>query len=671
MSKAARSKVSGRPSDNRRDEVLSMNKSVTQKVTEAESTRLGYLPAYLQVILVVLTSIGILLAVSFVFHVGEVRRVFSHYTYFYTLITIFLSLAFLVLPARKKDQKNVPWYDLAIASIVFGIGFYFTLHSWEILLIGWARPSLLNFILASILLLAVLEGARRTGGLIFFSLVLLLTLYPLFADEMPGILRGVSWSLNNTVGLHVFGSEGLLGVPSRVMGGFIFGFLIFAGVMIASGAGEFFMKLALGLLGRKRGGPAKVAVIASALFGSLSGSALSNIVGTGTFTIPLMKRTGFPPHYAGAIEACASTGGVLMPPVMGAVAFIMAVMLGEPYSTIMLVAIIPAILYYYGMLVQVDLHAAKHRFSGLPREEIPSLRATLKEGWPFLFVIIFLIWGLGFMWWEAKAPLYASGVMLLLSFTRRETMMTPKRIVASIATIGKLVAQTQAVLLPIGLIIVGLGVTGVSARFTGAAIALAGENVALLLIIGAATCYLLGMSGMLAPAYIFLAVTLAPALITAGGLDRLAVHLFIAYYSMLSLITPPVAIGAFLAATLADAPNMKTGFASMRIGIVLLIIPFFFVFNPALVLRGGSLIESLYLFIQCLVGIALLGAGFEGYLWKVGNLVWLVRLLFVASGFLIAFPDLNSTLIGLLFLPFAALTIFVSRKYEAKFSTKT
>jgi len=647
-----------------------MNKNVTPKVVQAEATRQGHLPTYLQVILVVLTSIGVILSVLFIFHIGGVRGVFSHYTYFYTLITVFLSISFLILPARKKDRTKVPWYDLVAASLVFGVGLYFTLNSWNILLIGWGRPSLLNFLLACFMLLAVLEGARRTGGLIFFGIATVLTFFPLFADAMPGIMRGVSWSLNHTVGLHVFGSEGLLGVPSRVMGGYIFGFLVFAGVMIASGAGQFFMQLALGLLGKKRGGPAKVAVIGSAFFGSLSGSALSNIAGTGAFTIPLMKRLGYPAHYAGAIEACASTGGVLLPPVMGAVAFVMAVMLGVPYVTIMVVAIVPSVLFYYGLLLQIDLYAAKHGLSGLPKEELPSLWATLKEGWPFLFVIAFLIWGLGFMWWEAQAPYYASLVMVLLSFTSRETMMTPKKIFETIATIGRLVAQTQAVLLPIGLIIVGLGATGVSARLTGAAIGLAGDNVILLLIIGALTCYLLGMTGMLAPAYIFLAVTLAPALITAGGLNPLAVHFFIAYYAMLSLITPPVALGAFLAATLADAPNMKTAFTCMRLGIVLLIIPFFFVYNPALVLQGGSIFETLYLFIQCLLGIALISAGFEGYLWKVGNLVWLARPLLVVGGFLIAFPNLNSTLIGLLFLPFAALITFVIRKYKAKPSTE-
>lgn len=626
-----------------------------QKVDVAESTRYENLPKFLKVIFVVLSSVGVGLAVLFIYRFPIMRLIFVDYGYYYLLIALYLSCAFLVLPARKKD-RSVPWFDLVAASLVFGIGFYFFLHSWEIMLIGWVPPSLTNFLLACILVFAVLEGARRMGGQIFLAVATVLTLYPLIADYMPGLLWGLSFPVVETAGLHVFGSEGLMGLPSRVMGNFIIGFLVFAGVLIASGAGSFFLRLASALLGRFRGGPAKVAVISSAFFGSLSGSALSNIAATGSFTIPMMKRQGYPPHYAGAVEACASTGGVLMPPVMGTVAFVMAVMLGIEYVVVMIVAAIPSILYFYGILIQVDAYAARVGLSGLPKEEIPSLSQTLREGWPFLFVLAFLVWGLAYMRWEAQAPFYASALMFLLSFTRRETMMTPKRIVETLAMMGKLITQTMAAILPIGLIVVGLTATGVSAAFTGAAVSLGGENILVLLAIGAITCYILGMTGLLAPAYIFLAVTMAPAIISAGELNPLAVHLFVAYYAMLSLITPPVALGAFLGATIAGAQAMRTAFQAVRLGVVIFFIPFFFVFNPALILQGPSLLETLYLFLQCLLGIALIAAGLEGYLWKVGKVGLLARPLLGLAGFLIAFPDLNTTLIGV---PLALLIIVV------------
>jgi len=626
-----------------------------QKVEVAEITRYESLPASLKVLFIVLSSVGVGLAVFRIFHFSIMGHTLLDYGYYYLLIAIYLSCAFLILPARKKDRR-VPWFDLVAIILVFGIAFYFFLNSWEIMIRGWVPPSLSNFLLACILSLAVLEGARRMGGKIYLTIAILIGLYPLFADYMPGVLWGRSFSIIETVGLHVFGSEGLVGLPSRVMGDLIIGFLIFAGVLIASGAGDFFMKLATAVLGRFRGGPAKVAVVASGFFGSLSGSALSNVASTGSFTIPTMKRLGYPSHYAGAIEACASTGGVLMPPVMGAVAFIMCVVLGVEYAVIMVAAAVPAILYYWGLLLQVDLYAARAGLSRLPQEEIPSIRQTLREGWPFLFVLAFLVWGLAYMRWEAQAPFYASALMILLSFIRKETRLTPKRIVETITMIGKLVAQTMAIVFPIGFIIVGLTSTGVSAALTAAVVSLGGENIFIILVMGAIACYILGMIGLLAPAYIFLAVTLAPSVIVAGGLNELSVHLFIMYYAMLSLITPPVALAAFFAATIAGANAMRTAFHAMRLGIVLYFIPFFFVFNPALVLQDASLLETLWLFIQCLLGIALIAAGLEGYLWKVGKVGWLARLLLCLAGFLIAFPDLNTTLIGV---PLALLIIAV------------
>jgi len=364
---------------------------------------------------------------------------------------------------------------------------------------------------------------------------------------------------------------------------------------------------------------------------------MANIVATGSFTIPAMKKLGYPSHYAGAIEAVASTGGVLMPPVMGTIAFIMTVLTEIPYSVIISAAIIPAVLYYYGLLVQVDAYAAKVGLRGLPREQIPSLLKTLKEGWSFVIVLVFLVLGLVVWEWGVKAPIYASGLMLLLSFKSRGSMMTPRGIIGAVTTIGSLITYTVAVLLPMGFIMLGLEKTGTLTAFTAHIAFVAGTNVVVALLIAVVICYLLGMAGITLIPYIVLAVIAVPPLVATTGLDQLALHLFLMYYLLMAWITPPVCISAFIAAALAGASPMRTGWLSMRLAVVLYFIPFFFVFNPALILVG-PLSETLYLFALCLVGIWILASGLEGYLVKVGRLSLWSRPLLVAGGFMIALP---------------------------------
>jgi TRAP transporter 4TM/12TM fusion protein len=369
---------------------------------------------------------------------------------------------------------------------------------------------------------------------------------------------------------------------------------------------------------------------------------------------------GYPPHYAAAIEAVASTGGVIMPPVMGTIAFIMTIITNIPYSIIITAAIIPAILYYYGLLVQVDAYAAKAGLRGLPREDIPPILKTLKEGWPFIAAMALLVFGLVGADWGVLAPIYASALMFLLSFTSRKTMMTPRRFIGALATIGNLVIYTIAVLLPMGFIMQGLNVTGTLTALTGKIALLGGTNVVLALLIAVAICYLVGMAGITLIPYIVVAVIIIPPLVTTTGLNQLALHLFLMYYLLTAWITPPVAISAFVAAALAGAPPMKTGWLSMRLAAVLYFIPFFFVFNPALILEG-PLWETLYLFILCLLGIWILASGLEGYLIKVGRLSLWERPLLIIGGFLIAFPEWRSSIIGAV-LTVLLITVILIRK---------
>ena len=592
----------------------------------------------------VLCVAGIGVSVFYVFGFNISGVVLVDKAFYFFLIACYLPCAFLILPMRKSE-KRLPPYDILAAVLAFGISTLFYFKAADISLYGWVHLPFYYYVLALILCLLVLEAGRRMGGSIYVGVCVVFGLYPIFAGHMPGVLWGMSSSPLRTVGLNVFGGEGIIGLPSQVIGDILIGFLLFSGILMVSGAGGFFLDIAMALCGRFRGGPAKVAVISSAFFGSLSGSAISNVVSTGSFTIPAMKRLGYPPHYAGAIEACSSTGGVLMPPVMGAVAFVMAAFLGIDYADIIIAATIPAILYYYGLLVQVDAYAARVGLRGLPKEEIPSFWGGLKKGWPFVFVLVFLIWGLVYMKWETMAPYYATGVMFVLSFYNKKGMMTPKRIVELLGTIGVLITQAVAIMLPIGFVISGLTVTGVAASLTGSLIALGQENVFLILIIGMVVCYILGMAGMLTAAYIFLAVTMAPAVIELGHLNVLSVHLFILYYAMLSAFTPPVAAAAFVAAAIAGASPMKVGVQSMRLGVVIYFIPFFFVYSPALIMQG-PILDVVIQFVLCLIGILLIAGGIEGYLIKVGRIGVLERIFLIIAGALIAFPEYRTSYIG-------------------------
>jgi len=604
-----------------------------------EVTRYTGLAGWQKTIFLTLATLGIAVAVIYLFGISFQGAVLVNAEYYWLFIGLFMTCVFLILPGRKKD-KGIPWYDWIAAAATFGISFYIFLNAYELAVTGWK-----NIPLGIIIWILLMEGGRRTGGPIYLAVILILGLYPLFAAYMPGIFEGISFSFTQTITAHVFRFEGLMGIATKVVAEIILGFLVFAGVLIATGGADFFLNLAMGILGRFRGGPAKVAVLSSGFFGSLSGSVFSNIVATGSVTIPAMKKTGYPPHYAGAIEACASTGGVLMPPVMGAVAFVMCVVIGIDYSAVIVAAAIPAILYYFGLLMQVDAYAAKTGLTGMRREEIPSMKRTLIQGWPFVAVLVFLVWGLLWMRWQYMTPWYAAALMVVLSFWRKETMMTPKRLLNTLVITGRLITQTAGIILPIGFVVSGLTITGVTGSFTAGLVTLGGGNIFLVLIVGVIACYIMGMAGLSIVAYIFLAVTLAPAVVEIANLNVLATHLFIIYYAMLAGITPPVAASAFLAGTMAGAHPMTTAFRAMRLGVVIYFIPFFFVFNPALILEGPPL-EALYLFILCLIGIVFIAGGVEGYLLKFGLVRMGARLPLVIAGVLIGFPEWWTTIAG-------------------------
>jgi TRAP transporter 4TM/12TM fusion protein len=598
------------------------------------------LPLVIRLYILATSAAGIAISVNYIFSIYPMLDL----TYYFLLMLMFLPVVFLLTPAHRKE-RNVGWLSYGPAVLTLGIFVFLTYMSRELAFQTWIPANSWQLAVAITVFLIVMEAARRTGGIIFLIIVAIFALYPVYAEYLPGVLWGPPMSFGRTIAFNVYSSDALLGVVTRVVGETLIGFLILAALLGPTGAADFCLKLAMALMGTARGGPAKVAVLSSGFFGSLSGSIFANVVSTGAITIPSMRRAGFPNYYAGALEACASTGGMLMPPVMGAVAFIMADFTNTEYGVIVVAAALPSILYYFGLYCHVDAYSAKAGLAGLPRAELPTLSQTLKDGWPFLAVLGFLVWGLVFMRWERLAPFYACALLLALSFVKKSLRLRLEKIPEILLEISKLLSQTMALLLPTSFILGGLMATGVAPNIASELVRLGGENVALVLIIGVGICLLFGMLGMIVAAYLMLALTLAPALEQIGGFNTLAIHLFIAYYSMLAAITPPVALAAFIASRISDSDPMLTSWHACRLGIVLYFIPVFFLFQPALILQGSWLDTAIWLPIN-VVAIMLIAAASEGRLWRFGLLRMWSRVVLFVGALLIGFPSWQSTLAG-------------------------
>ena len=625
-----------------------------------------------------LAAVGSVLAsIYIIFGLGNVFGWFIplETQYFYVMLGLLLPLAFLVYPATKSAIAHVPWYDIVLAAASFGIPAWFVFMGNEILDGGWEYTAPQEaVILCYIFWALILEAGRRAGGMAIFLICLVISLYPVFMNVAPGFLSGNPIAINITATFHVFGTESILGIPMTAFANLVVGFLVFGVALQYTGGGAFFLNLAFALLGKRRGGPAKVAIFASGLMGSMSGSVITNVLTTGVMTIPAMKRVGFRPTYAAGVEACASTGGVLMPPVMGATAFVMATFIEVPYSEIIIAAAFPSLLYYLGLFMQIDAYSARHNMKGLPAEELPSFIQVLKEGWYFIAVFVLLIVMLLYMQREAQAPYYATALLIAINQFSKQHRWNFKRLMQFVEGVGLLFAELAAILAAIGLIIGALTLTGKIGSITYTLVALAGDSVILLLVMGALTSFVLGIGMTVTAAYLFLAVTLAPAL-TQGGLNVMAVHLFMLYWGMISFITPPVAIGAFAAASVAGANGMKTGFEAMRLGSIIYFVPFFFVLNPALIGIGTPFHVSV-VFGAALIGVVLISASLQGYLIgagtlsRTGALEWPLRVMLFVAGLVMALPggklvgfsnlELNSTA-AIMGLPAIAIVWWMNR----------
>lgn len=598
-----------------------------------------------------LSMVGVILAVNQVFNFGFfVGFVLLDNRYLYLLGGLFLALVFLAYPWRAAaNRPSVDVWDWVLAAVALVIGLVLAWNAERIISEGWEfAPPDWGIWVSAVLWVLIVEATRRTGGLVIALIVALFSLYPVFADIMPGPISGLAQSLPDTLAYHILSGESSFGIPMRAFGELVVGFIVFGVALNHTGGGRFFNDLAFALVGGWRGGAAQVGVISSGLQGSISGSVISNVISSGVVTIPAMRRTGFSARYAGGVEAVASTGGVLMPPVMGSTAFVMASFLNLPYMEIAIAAAIPAILYYFGLMVQVDAYAVRNGLKGLPRHELPRAGAVLREGWIYILVFVVLVVVMVRDNQEALGPFIATAVLLVLNQLHPRHRLDGRRWLALLAATGRALAELVAVLLGVGLIVGAFAVTGLAGTLVNDLVFLAGGSVAMLLVMGALTSFIFGMGMTVTACYIFLAITLAPALVRAG-LDPLAVHLFIMYWGMVSFITPPVALGAFAAASIARTSSFAVGFTAMRLGSVIYFLPFFFVLNPALILKGSPG-EIALVVATAAVGVALIASALQGHLAGVGTMRGLTggiaRVLMAAGGFALALPGGPLTGIG-------------------------
>lgn len=551
-----------------------------------------------------------------------------------------LALVFLHYPASKKAKRGpLPWYDAVLALVGFVAGWYVAFDFADISSRLFEAP-LKGIVTASIFLLLTLEGLRRTVGSPLVIILIFFIVYALVGHLVPGALQTREVQLGRMIYYLGIDTSGLFGLIMLVGVSVVIPFLFFGQLLHASGGAGFFNDLSLGLMGRYRGGAAKISIVASSLFGTISGVVVSNILATGVITIPLMKRTGFKPAQAAAIEATASNGGQLMPPVMGAVAFVMADFLERPYSEIVIAALVPSILYYVALFIQADLEAGKHGITRIPDSEIPPLRPVLRSGLifavPFAVLIYLLFWANREAEYAALvASLAVAAIGLFIGYQKRR--MTLRTLFDALVQTGIASLDILMIAAAAGFIAGILQATGLSFALTLLLVKLGGTNLVLLLIIAALLCIVLGMGMPTIGVYVLLAVLVAPSLVELG-FSKLATHMFILYLGMMSMVTPPVAIGAYFAASLAGAEPMRTCFIAMRFGWTAYIIPFLFMFSPSLLLlESTSFGETGVAIVTAVAGVWLTSIGMVGYLFR--EMPRWARAGFVMAGIALLIPD--------------------------------
>ncbi|WP_114965098.1 TRAP transporter permease [Alkalilacustris brevis] len=552
------------------------------------------------------------------------------------ILGLSMAVAFVSMPLRRSALRDrLPWYDAVAAIACLGAVGYIVLYYPQMVNLIFMGP--MNIWLPGVIMtLLLLEALRRATGWALVIIISVFLLYALFGNLVPGRMQGRAQSFEVLAGYMALDSNGILGIPMAVAGTVVVAFILFGQLLNVSGGSNFFTDAALLVMGRFRGGAMKIAVLASALFGSVSGSAVANVVGTGVVTIPLIKRDGYPSHKAGAIEAVASTGGQLMPPVMGAAAFLMAEFLGVPYTNIVLAALAPSLLYYVALFIQADLEAAKLGISSVPKSRIPP-RSEVLTGLHFLFAFVVLMYALFSLNWQPeRAAMAAAASVIVTSLVLGYRKARPglDTIIGAVPKTGFSVVEILLISGASGIVIGVLNVTGLSFNLTYALVQIGAGSMIALLALSALVCIVLGMGLPTLGVYVLLAALVAPALIQTG-IEPIAAHLYVLYFGMMSMITPPIAMAAFAAASIARAAPMATGFAAMRFGWSAYVIPVLFVFSPSLLMIGAPLQIGLALF-TAVIGVWLVSAALAGFMAE--RMTPFVRVLFGSFGMLALLP---------------------------------
>lgn len=568
-----------------------------------------------------------------------------------------LALIFILFPARKKPgvkRNKVPFYDVLLSILAIGVGIYWPLLIDELVLrVG--RVSSLDLIVGILAILLTLEAARRAVGIPITIIASAFLVYAFFGPHFPGFLAHRGQDLESIVQLMFFTTDGILGTPISVSATFIFVFLLFGSFLVKTGVGNYFNDLAVVLAGRSIGGPAKVAIFSSALQGTISGSSVANVVGSGSYTIPMMKKLGYRKEFAGGVEAAASTGGQIMPPIMGAAAFLMVEFIGGiTYWEIAKAAAIPALLYFTGIWIMTHFEAKRVGLSGMSEDQIPDRKATLKKIYlllPILGIIVFLLIGIPTM----KAALLGIVLTIIVSAFDKSTRLGLKDMIHALVDGARTALAVAAATACAGIIVGVVVKTGLGLSLATGLINAAGGNILLTLIFTMFAALVLGMGSPTTANYVITSTIAAPAIITLLMLDNpdatvpivvaVSAHLFVFYFGIIADITPPVALAAFAASGISGGDPIKTGVVSAKLAIAAFIIPYMFVFNPAMLMMGASLPEILWVVTTAIIGMIAIGAGMIGYWYRKCN--WIERLLAVVTGLLLIYPETISDIVGL------------------------
>lgn len=562
-----------------------------------------------------------------------------------------LALIFLLFPAKKKNsgvKNKVAWYDMIFAALSVIVGAY-----WPVMIdqlvnrVG--RLNDLDFFVGLLAVLLVLEATRRTVGLPITIIALIFIGYALFGPYMPGELAHRGLEIERLVQTLFFTTEGILGTPIGVSSTFIFLFLLFGSFLIKTGVGEYFNDLAIATAGRRMGGPAKVAIFSSALQGTISGSSVANVVTSGAFTIPMMKNLGYRKEFAGAVEAASSTGGQIMPPIMGAAAFLMAEFIGIPYIEIAKAAVIPAILYFAGIWIVTHFEAKKTGLRGLTKEEMPDRKMIIKKLYlliPIIAIVVLLMTGMSVM----LAALYSILISIAVSAFSKETRMGIKDIFDALADGARTALPVAAATAAAGIIVGVVTKTGLGLKLANGLLDIAGGALIPTLFLTMIASLILGMGSPTTANYVITSTIAAPAIIMLGIPD-LSAHLFVFYFGIIADITPPVALAAFAAAAISRGEPIKTGIDSSKLAIAAFIIPYMFVLSPELLLIDTSWTNIIWMVLTAMCGMIAIGGGVVGYWYR--KLFWMERIIAIIAGLLLIYPENLSDVFGLVI--FAAL----------------